>query len=405
MTNARFSLMMFLQYFIGGSWFTSIAVYMAANGMQNLIHWPYTVNPLAAMIAPVFVGMIADRYFATQKVMGTLHLMGGAVLFLIPTLTETPVWFIVALAGFNLLNMPTTAMTSAIAFRHISNREKQFPLIRVFGTLGWIAAGLSVSIALGYVFGSDLPEATSAPLYMAGIVSLIMGLYSFSLPHTPPSPGQAKPSISEILGISAVRELGSRPFYVLAASLFLISIPQSTYYNFTQIFLVNAGFQEIAATQTLGQTSEVIFMVLMPLFFARFGFKTMFLIGFAGWVFRFALFALGAPTGLTSLILIGIFMHGISFDFLQVTAQVYVDRKSNDRIRNQAQAFLILASYGPGMLLGAQLAGFVYNAYLGGQEALNLEQWASFWWLPCIVSAIVMLGFAMAFRPKETAVP
>ncbi|MFZ5494754.1 MAG: MFS transporter [Verrucomicrobiota bacterium] len=397
--NAKLSLLMFLQFFIWGAWYTSIAVYMTARGMGSLTHWPYTVNPLAAIVAPFFLGLVADRFFATEKVLSFLHLAGGCVLLLAPRLAGNPAEFILALLVYNLCYMPTLGLANSLAFHHIADQEKQFPRIRVFGTVGWIAAGLGISFVLGKFVGGAA-EATSAPLITAGIASLVLGAFCLTLPHTPPSARGKAVSLGSILGLDAFRQLGSGPFYVFLASSFLICIPLAAYYNFTQLFLGAAGVTSIAAVQTLGQMSEVGFMLLMPFFFARLGVKWMLVVGMGAWVVRYALFALGAPAQVQWMVIAGIALHGICYDFFFVTGQIYVDKKSSPAVRGQAQGMLVLVTYGVGMLIGAQIAGRVYNGFLGGATALTPAQWQSFWWIPSAFAAGVLVLFALLFRDR-----
>ncbi|MEX2600691.1 MAG: nucleoside permease [Balneolaceae bacterium] len=399
--KVRLSLMMFLEFFIWGAWYTAIAVYMTANGMGDLTHWPFTVNPIAAIVAPFFVGLIADRFFATEKVLGVLHIIGGLFMLLTPLATEAPVLFILMLLGYNLCYMPTMSLANTLAFHNIEDQEKEFPVIRVFGTIGWIAAGLIVSFVLVKFVADGLqPEQTALPLYLTAAASFALGIYSFTLPHTPPPAYGQKVSARSIAGIDAFKQLGSRSFYVFLTASFLICIPLAAYYNFTQIFLNATGFQNIAATQTLGQVSEALFMVLMPFFFIRLGVKWMLGVGMLAWVLRYALFALGAPDPTVWMILSGIALHGICYDFFFVTGQIYVDMKSTDKIRGQAQGLIVLITYGVGMLIGAQLAGITYNRFLGDQTALTLDQWYSFWWIPAIFAVGVFLFFIFSFNDK-----
>lgn len=398
--NVKLGIMMFLQFFIWGAWYTSIAVYMTAEGMGSLTHWPYTVNPLAAIVAPFFLGLVADRYFATEKVLAVLHLVGGGLLLFAPQLTGNSTAFILALLAYNLCYMPTLGLSNSLAFHHIQDAEKQFPRIRVFGTVGWIIAGLFVSFVLGKLTGK-VAESTSGPLITAGVASLVLGVFCLTLPHTPPSAKGQKFSAGSILGVDAFRELGSAPFYVFLLSSFLICIPLAAYYNFTQLFLGAAGVQNIAAVQTLGQMSEVGFMLVMPFFFARLGVKWMLAVGMLAWVVRYALFAVGAPEQVQWMIIAGIAMHGICYDFFFVTGQIYVDKKSSPRIRGQAQGMLVLVTYGVGMLIGAQLAGITYNHFLGSATALTATQWQSFWWIPAGFAAGVLVLFVALFRQKS----
>jgi nucleoside transporter len=394
--------MMFLQFFIWGAWYTTIAVYMTQHGMGTLTHWPYTVNPIAAIAAPFFLGLVADRYFATEKVLGVLHLLGAGVMLLVPRATGAPTLFILLLLAYNLCYMPTLGLANSLAFHNIREQERQFPLIRVFGTIGWIVAGLFISFVLGGLV-EVLPEQTVLPLYTAAAASAVLGLYSFTLPHTPPPAAGQPVSLRSIVGLDALSQLGSRPFYVFIGASLLLCIPLAAYYNFTQVFLEGAGVSRIAATQTLGQMSEVVFMLLMPWMFVRLGVKRMLLVGMGAWVLRYVLFALAAPAAVFWLIVGGILLHGICYDFFFVTGQIYVDKKSTPAVRGQAQGFLVLVTYGVGMLIGAQVAGNVYNRFLGGAERLTLEQWSSFWVLPAAFAAGVLILFALLFHDKRNA--
>lgn len=399
MIVSRLSLLMFLQFFIWGAWYTSVAVFMTNEGMESLTHWPYTVNPIAAIIAPFFLGLLADRYFSSEKVLGVLHLAGGIIMFFVPEVTAYPTLFIVLLLLYNLCYMPTLGLATSLAFHNIENQEKQFPVIRVFGTIGWIVAGLLISFGFGAMIGG-VAEKTPIPLYTAAIASILLGLYSFTLPHTPPPAKGEAVSIKSIVGIDAFKRLGSRPFYIFIICSFLISIPLAAYYNFTQLFLEDTGFKNIAGTQTFGQMSEVLFMLLIPFFFARLGVKWMLVLGMLAWVVRYALFAMAAPDMITWMIVLGIVLHGICYDFFFVTGQIYVDKKSTKAIRGQAQGFLVLVTYGLGMLIGAQIAGSVYNSFLEDANNLTLEQWQSFWYIPAAFAGAVMLFFGFTFKDK-----
>ena len=398
--------MMFLQFFIWGAWYTTIAVYMTNHGMERLTYWPYTVNPIAAIVAPFFLGLVADRYFATEKVLGLLHVLGGFILCAVPRFTGSPTTFILLLLAYNLCYMPTLGLANSLAFHHIQSQEQQFPLIRVFGTIGWIVAGLFISLVLGPLIGS-VAEQTAWPLYTSGIASVLLGVFAFTLPHTPPRGRGQRVSLRSIAGLDAFAQIGDRPFYVFITASLLLCIPLAVYYNFTQLFLGAAGVTKIAATQTLGQMSETIFMLLMPLMFLRLGVKKMLMLGMAAWVLRYALFALAAPGAIFWLIALGILLHGPCYDFFFVTGQIYVDKKSTPAVRGQAQGFLVLVTYGVGMLIGAQIAGRVYNRFLGGPEAtsLTLDQWQSFWWLPAGFAAAVLVFFAMFFKTSPRTNP
>jgi len=397
--KARLSTMMFLEFFVWGAWYTTVAVYMAENGLGDLTHWPYTVNPIAAIVAPFFLGLVADRYFAAQKVFGVLHLLGGVFMLAAPSLIGNPTVFILALLAYNLCYMPTLGLSNTIAFEQLTDQEKEFPVIRVFGTLGWIVAGLAISFVVSPLIGG-VAEATAWPLYMTGVGSLILGVFSFTLPDTPPVAKGQPVSVASIVGVDAFRQLASRPFFIFLAASFLICIPLAAYYNFTQLFLGATGFENIAATQSLGQVSEVLFMLLMPLLFARWGVKWMLAAGMFAWVVRYALFALAAPASVTWMIVLGVAMHGICYDFFFVTGQIYVEKKSTPAVRGQAQGLLVLVTYGVGMFIGAQVAGAVYNSYLGGRDALPLAEWTEFWWIPAAFAAAVLVLFVLLFHDR-----
>lgn len=400
--RAQLSVMMFLEFFIWGSWYTTIGVFMKNHDMADLTHWPYTVNPIAAIVAPFFVGLIADRYFATQKVLGTLHILGAVFMFLTPSATGNSTLFILLLLAYNLCYMPTMSLANTICFHKMTDQEKEFPLIRVFGTVGWIVAGLIISFVLSKFVTDDIkPEQTSMPLYMTAGASLLLGLFSFTLPNTPPPAAGRKVSAASIIGVDAFKQLMSPSFMIFLISSFLICIPLAAYYNYTQLYMEGLQFKNIAATQTVGQVSETLFMVLIPFFFVRLGVKKMLAVGMLAWVIRYALFALAAPDQVTFMVLLGIALHGICYDFFFVTGQIYVDKKANPLIRAQAQGLIVFVTYGVGMLVGAQIAGKVYNSFLDGSKALSLQQWQNFWWLPAGFAAFVLLFFMVTFKEKK----
>jgi nucleoside transporter len=300
--------------------------------------------------------------------------------------------------------MPTISLANTLSFHHIEDQEKQFPIIRVFGTIGWIVAGLVISFVLGMFVTQNLkPEQTALPLYLTAAASLLLGIYSFSLPHTPPPAAGEKVSVRSIAGIDAIKKLGSRSFYVFLGSSLLLCIPLAAYYNFTQIYLGNAGFENIAATLTIGQMSEALFMVLIPVMFVRLGVKWMLAAGMIAWVLRYALFAVAAPDAVTWMIITGIALHGICYDFFFVTGQIYVDKKAPREIRGQAQGLIVLITYGIGMFIGAQVAGWVFNSFLGDAEVLSAAQWYDFWWIPAAFAGAVLLFFILFFNDQVIA--
>ncbi len=399
--SVRLSLMMFLEFFVWGAWYVTVGNYMTRIGMAEQIFWAYTVSPIAAIVSPFFLGMIADRFFATERVLGCLHLLGAAFMVAAPLVAEgegaSSTLFVLLLLGHMLCYMPTLGLANSLAFHHITSQEKQFPLIRVFGTIGWI-------IAIVVVSGLLHADETAIPLYTAGIAAALLGVYSFTLPHTPPPAAGEKVSLRKIAGLDALDQLRSRPFNIFVICSFLICIPLAVYYAYAPVFVNAAGIADPAFKMSFGQMSEVLFMLAMPLLFARLGVKWMLLVGMFAWVLRYALFALAAPSSVFWMIITGIVLHGVCYDFFFVSGQIYVDKKSVPEIRGQAQGFLVLVTYGVGMLIGTQVSGLVFNRFLSsGADTLSAQQWQNFWGLPAVFAAAVMLLFALTF--KDTVSP
>lgn len=406
----RLSMMMFLQFFAWGAWYTTVGNYMAKHGMSDAIYWAYTVGPIAAMISPFFLGMVADRFFATERVLGMLHILGGIAIYLAPSVVQMKVaaeapadgtlqataesssLFIALLLLHMLCYMPTLGLTNTLAFHNITNQEKQFPIIRVFGTLGWIAAGIVVSKILQ-------ADEQALPLKIAGASGVLMGVYSLTLPHTPPPAAGRRATAGEILGLDAVALMKRPSFAVFIISSLLVCIPLAAYYAYAPVYVKAAGLENPAFKMTFGQMSEVFFMFVMPAFFAVLGVKWMLAFGMLAWVLRYGLFAsaaTAAPTPAFWMVIGGVVLHGICYDFFFVTGQIYTDKAAGPSIRGQAQGFLVLVTQGIGMLLGTFLSGQLFNRLVG--EGAALKQWQTFWWVPCIAAAVIMLAFIALFR-------
>lgn len=397
--HANLSIMMFLEFFVWGAWYVTVGIYMTSVGMTDAIYWAYTVSPIGAMISPFFLGMIADRFFATEKVLGVLHLIGGAAMLMAAKVAgggaaAAPL-FITFLLIHMICYMPTISLTNALAFHHVSSQEKEFPLIRVFGTLGWIVAGILVSAVLH-------ADETVLPLQIAGMAGIVMGLYSFSLPHTPPPAKGETITVRQILGLDALAQLKSRSFIVFIVSSLLISIPLAAYYAYAPVFVSAAGVVDPAFKMSFGQMSEVLFMLAMPLLFVRLGVKWMLIIGMGAWALRYALFAAAAVNGVMWMIMLGILLHGICYDFFFVSGHIYVDKKATPAIRGQAQGLIIFVTYGVGMFIGAQVSGWVFNAVVG-ESAKVLGLWQQFWIIPAVFAVAVIVMFGLLFNDKLPA--
>jgi len=348
-----------------------------------------------AIISPCFLGMIADRFFPVQKLLGVMHILSGIFVFIAPYFAEgswvsTPL-FLGCLLLHMLCYMPTVNLAAATAFHLLDNREKQFPLIRLFGTLGWIAAGIIVSKILH-------SDDTAMPMRIAGIGGLMMGLYCFTLPHIPPAGAGKKISFRDLIGVDAFVKLKSRSFIIFIIGLLLISLPFAAYFSYVPVFLQSAGIANPGFKMTFGQMSEIFFLLILPWFFARFGLKWVLLTGMLAWVCRYALFAYAAPDAIGGMIMAGILLHGCCYDFVYVAGQIYIDKKATPEIRAQAQGLFVLVSYGLGQGLGALGAGAIYNRIMGNGS--SLIQWRQFWIIPLIFAAVVTVLFVFGFREK-----
>jgi nucleoside transporter len=394
---AQLSVMMFLEFFIWGAWFVTLGTYLGSikfTGTQ--VGYTYLMNNIAAIVSPFFIGMIADRFFASQKVMAVLHILGGIVIYYASNLV-TAGSLILGLLLYNLLYMPTIALANAVSFHQMENPDAQFPRVRVWGTIGWIVAGLSITLILGRYYGHV--EATAVPLKMAAFGSILLGLYSFFLPDTPPKNVGKDITMGDIMGVKALKLLKEKNFLIFVISSLLICIPLAFYYNFTNLFLNEQGMTGTAAKQSMGQMSEVLFMILMPWFFVRLGVKKMLLVGMLSWVLRYILFAYGNVGSLIWLLYLGILLHGLCYDFFFVTGMIYVDKKAGTEIRAQAQGFISLVTYGIGIGLGSVISGQIVDWF----TVDGVKQWQTIWLIPSAFAAVVSLLFVLLFKDEKKA--
>ena len=343
-TRLKLSSMMFLEFFIWGAWFVTMGTFLAKNlsASGSQISLAYLTQSLGAIAAPFIIGLIADQFFSAQKVLGILHLAGAAMLFLASTMSTFGAFFPVILA-YMILYMPTLALVNSVSFRQMTNPEKQFPAVRVLGTIGWIVAG----VIIGWLSWEQQGQLTLT-FRMAAVASLILGVFSFMLPATPPTRSGEKVTVRDILGLDAFGLLKNRSYLVFFLSSIAICIPLAFYYNFTNLFLNEEGVRSAAAVQSLGQVSEVLFLLLMPFLLVRLGVKITLAIGMAAWALRYVFFAFGDAGSLFWLLLLGIVLHGICYDFFFVAGQIYTDKFAGERFRSAAQGMITLATYGVG---------------------------------------------------------
>ena len=393
--RARLSTMMFLEYFIWGAWYVTLGTWLSAglhfSGQQ--IGLAAGATAVGAILAPFIVGLIADRFFATQIVLGILHLLGGALLFFGSAQTAFAPFYGIVLA-YCLCYMPTLSLTNSLAFRQMRDPKEEFGAIRVLGSGGWIVAGMLI--------GTLRLESTAMPMRLAAICSAIMGLYCFTLPHTPPLARTDTFSLNSIFPREAIALLKERPMMIFAISSFLICIPLQFYYAFTNLYLNQAGVVNAAGKMTGGQMSELFCMVLIPWFFRRLGVKYMLVAGMVAWLARYLLFAFGNAADHMWMLWGGILLHGICYDFFFVTGQIYIDQKASVNLRAAAQGLITFITYGLGMFVGSWLSGMVVGHYaLAAAQGSITYEWRSIWLISAAISALVLLFFLFTFSDKS----
>ena len=394
----RLSIMMFLQFFIWGTWYVTMGTYLdkvlKASGVQ--VGAAYSAMAIATIFSPFFVGMIADRFFSAQKVLGILHLAGAMLLFWLSKIGDPNSFFWVLLV-YSLLYAPTLALANSVAFRQMQDPGKEFASIRVLGTIGWIATGLLIDRVL------ELETAQLGKTFLAGaIASAVLGLFSFMLPETSPKAKGAGGSLATILGADAFVLFRDRSFTVFFIASVLICIPLSFYYNLTNLFLTDSGMQQVTSTMTLGQVSEALFILLIPFFFRRFGVKWMIAMGLSAWLLRFVLFGYGDAGPGIWMFYAGILLHGICFDFFFVTGQIYTDTRAGQRIQSQAQGMITMGTYGIGMWIGSLLSGYVKDHYTATD---GLVAWKALWLVPAGISMGVLILFLLFFTDQKQPRP
>jgi nucleoside transporter len=395
--RARLSVMMFLEYFIWGAWYVTLGTWLGQSlhfsGQE--IGLAAGTTALGAVLSPFLVGLMADELFATQHLLAALHGIGGVLLWFTSTRTTFgPIYAI--LLVYSLLYMPTMSLTNSLAFRQMKDPKLEFGSIRVLGTAGWIVAGLLI--------GFMAVESTAIPLRVAAAASILMGLYCLTLPHTPPLHTTNGFKLSNIFPAEAFALFKDRNFSVFAIASFLICIPLQFYYTFTNPFLNEIGMQKAAAKMSMGQMSELLFMVTLPFFFKRIGVKRTLMLGMLAWVLRYLCFGFGNVDSLVWMLYLGIILHGICYDFFFVTGQVYVDQKAPAALRAAAQGMITFITYGIGMFVGSWFCGKIVDVYAGtSPTGAALHNWRSIWMVPAAASLLVLIFFLIGFRNEEPA--
>jgi nucleoside transporter len=391
----RLSAMMFFQYFTLGTWFATLGYILSKHGLSSIIGTAYSIGGIAAIISPIFIGMISDRFFPSQKMLGIVNIVGGILLWFLPAqiYSNNGTAFLWLMFLYMLCYNPTYSLTNNISFHNVQNTVKVFPFIRVCGTVGFITASALIG-SLGF---SGSPVA----LQIGAVMSMLLGLYSFTLPNTP-APGKGKPlSLRDIFCLEALQLLKNRYYLVFIICTTVLFLAHATYMSFTSVFLGDAGVKDVSSVMSIGQISEVIFMLLIPFFYRKLGFKWMFLVGMIAWVLRMLLFSFGAPEGILPLMYIGIALHGLCWDFFFVSGYLYTDEVADEKIKGQAQGLIIMFTQGIGMFVGSYFAGNLFNQTVTKTGTASLAQWQAFWTYPAIVAAIVTVIFFFLFKDKR----
>ena len=395
-TKFQLSLMMFLQFFIWGGWFVTLGTFLGnnlgASGAETGM--AFSTQSWGAIIAPFFIGLIADRYFNAEKILGVLHLIGAVLMYFMSQATSFDAFYPLVFA-YMVAYMPTLALVNSVSFFQMKDPAKEFSIIRVFGTIGWIIAGLLISYFQWDSTKSIDEGALSNTFTMVAVASLILGVISFTLPKTPPSQSDGAISVSDILGLDALKLLKDRNFLMFFITSILICIPLAFYYQQANPFLVELGMENPTGKMTLGQISEVLFMLLLPFFFKKFGFKKTLLVGMLAWAIRYTLFAYGNAGEQAFMLLIGVALHGICYDFFFVSGQIYTDFKAGEKIKSAAQGLITLATYGVGMLIGFWVAGKISDQNMLADGTHN---WEVIWMLPAAFALGVMVLFMLIFK-------
>ena len=392
--SVQLSLLMFFQFFIWGAWFVTMGTFLSQvfNSTGSELSLAYETQSIGAIIAPFIIGLIADKYFAAQKVLGTIHLFGAFLLYN-AGVSENFSHFYPYILIYMLLYMPTLALANSVAFRQMKDPSKEFAPIRIFGSIGWIIAGLLI----GY-FSWESLNTLKNTFYMSSFVSLILGVYSFTLPITPPIREKNKnKTISQIIGLDALKILNDKAYLVFFIASILICIPLAFYYQHANQFLNEIGMEAAAAKMTLGQISEVLFLSLLPFFIKRFGFKSTFIVGIFAWGLRYLLFSLGADGINSWMLILGIILHGICYDFFFVSGQIYTNLKCKPEYKSSAQGLITLATYGLGMLIGFRIAGYLTDLYVISDG----HDWEKIWIQPSIFSFVILILFIFTFRNEK----
>lgn len=390
----RFSLMMFLNYVIWGAWYVTLSTYLTINlkftGTQAGA--VFGTTSVACIISPFFVGLIADRFFASERVLAVLHLFGAVLLFCVTKVTSFAAVYALMFA-YCLCYFPTIALTTSLTLQHLKDTGRDFPVIRVFGTLGWITIGVTI--------GRLRVETSATPFLLAAGASVVMSLFSLTIPHTPPPSRGQVVNLRGVLGLDALVMFKRPAFAVFAVASVLACIPLACYFSFTNTYLNELHVENAAGKMALGQASEVAMLLLMPFILQRLSVKNILIMGLFAWSVRYMLLAWGNPYGGLWMFYLAILLHGLCYDFFFMTGQLYTDQEAPAHLRGAAQGMITLLTYGVGMLVGSLVSGRTLDHFTHSSGGVLSRNWQPFWIACALTAFLILLLVAVFFRTNS----
>lgn len=388
---ARLMAMMFIQYIVQGAWVLTLGLVLSSYEMKDIIGTAYSVLGIATILSPMFVGMVADRFFSTEKMLAVLHIVLAVVLYLtsIFIVAGDKTFTLICIFFVGLIYYPTVALTNSISFRHVDG-PRYFPIIRVFGSIGYVILGLFIG-EMGW-------SGSINTWYVAAITAVIMGVYSLTLPHTPPKMAGKSLSMRDLLCLDAMSLFKDKYFTIMMIAILILMVPKTAYSAYIPVFLKALSFDNAASMMQIGVAMEVLFVFFIPFFLVRFGFKFTLMLGMICWSIRSVLFAQAATNGSALLVIIALALQGVCWDFFFTVADIYADKKAGPNIKAQAQSLRFIASNGIGLFIASSICGYIFNSEVTDVTPAGLEQWYSFWMIPAVIAAIVFVAFIFIFK-------
>ncbi|PWI33431.1 MFS transporter [Vibrio albus] len=390
---SRLSVLMLLEFIVFGSWFATLGLVLFTYNQAGIIGMAYTLCAIAAIVSPLVMGAIGDRLLSSEKLLGLLHLLGAIVQCYLPTLVSdgNSYYILCAIFIYMFLFQPTLGLVNSISLVQLHEKSSQFPYLRTFATLGWVVAGMGVG-ALGL-------SASHQIFYVTAASSLLLALYAFTLPVTKPkAQAESKMTISDMLGGQSFQLFKEKSFSVLMICALLTSISLGFYNTFSSTFIGALGIKNVAGMLSIGQISEIIFIISVPFVISKIGMKNSLLIGIMMWGIRFVLFIMASNGYGYWTALLGVALHGICNDYFIIISAMYIYKIAPVELNAQAQSWLIIMISGFGAAFGSSISGYLYSKYVVGN---SLESWAYLWVLPIVIAVITSVVWIINFRESE----